>query len=58
MSSNNFPKGHIMKIKWLDTDVKAVESPERAERAILGVLLGFFLVNSGRFLWSMSHFVV
>ena len=31
-----------MKIKWLVTDVTAVESPERAERAILGMLLGVF----------------
>ena len=42
MSSNNFTKGHLTKIKWLVTDVTAVESPERAERAILGVLLGIF----------------
>ena len=31
-----------MKIKWLVTDVTAVESPERAGRAIFGVLLGVF----------------
>ena len=31
-----------MKIEWLVTDVTAVESPERAERAILEVLLGVF----------------
>ena len=37
-----------MKIKWLVIDVTAVESPDRAERAILGVILGKFLVNSGR----------
>ena len=42
MSSNNFTKGHFMKIKRLVADVTAVGSPERAERAILGVLLGVF----------------
>ena len=28
-----------MKIEWLDTDVTAVRSPDRAECAILGVIL-------------------
>ena len=31
-----------MKIEWLVTDVTAVESPDRAERAIFGVILGIF----------------
>ena len=42
LSSNNFTTGHLIKIKWLVTDVTAVESPERADRAILGELLGAF----------------
>ena len=37
-----------MKIEWLATGVTAVGSPDRAERAILGVVLtGPFLANSG-----------
>ena len=28
-----------MKIEWLVTDIKAVRSPERAKRAILGLIL-------------------
>ena len=31
-----------MKIEWLATDATAVKSPDRAERAILGVNLGVF----------------
>ena len=42
MRSNNFTWDHLMKIKWLVTNVTAVESPERAEHAILGVLLSVF----------------
>ena len=38
-----------MKIEWLVTDVTAVGSPDRAERAILGVILaGHFLAGSGQ----------
>ena len=37
MSPNNFDHGHLMKIEWLVADVTAVGSPDRAERAILGV---------------------
>ena len=38
-----------MKIEWLVIDVTAVGSPDRAERAILGVILaGRFFANSGR----------
>ena len=48
-----------MKINWLVADITAVGSPDRAERAILGVILtrGYF----GQFrpyLWSGSHFVM
>ena len=35
----NFTQGHLVKIKWFVTDVTAVGSPDRAERAILGVIL-------------------
>ena len=39
-----------MKIKWLVTNVTAVRSADRAERAILKVILAMrFLANSGRF---------
>ena len=38
-----------MKIEWLVADVTAVGSPDRVERAILGVILdGLFLTNSGQ----------
>ena len=37
-----------MKIEWLDADVTAVGSPDRAEHAILEVVLAeHFFVNSG-----------
>ena len=37
-----------MKIKWLVTDVTAVEPPDRAERAFLGgILARRFLADSG-----------
>ena len=29
-----------MKIKWLATNVRAIGSPDRAEPAVLGVILG------------------
>ena len=38
-----------MKIEWLVTNVTAVGSPDRADRAILEVILAWlFLANSGR----------
>ena len=38
-----------MKTEWLVANVTAVESPERAERAMLELILaGRFLVNSDR----------
>ena len=37
-----------MKLVWLVTDVTAVGSPGRVERAILGIIVaGCFLANSG-----------
>ena len=39
MSSNNFTQGHFVKIEWLAVDVAAVGFLDRAERAILGVVL-------------------
>ena len=47
----------LMKIEWLVTDATPVGSPDRAERDILGMILGVF----GQFrplLWSGSHFVI
>ena len=44
MSSNNFTHEHLMKLEWLLTNVPDVESPDRAECAILEVILaGQFL---------------
>ena len=38
-----------MKIEWLIADVTAVGSPDKAEYAILGVILArHFFANSGR----------
>ena len=38
-----------MKVEWLVAYVVAVGSPDRTERAILGVILALcFLVSSGR----------
>ena len=39
LSPNKFTEGGLIKIKWLVTDVTAVRSPDRAEHAILGVIL-------------------
>ena len=50
MSSNNFTQGHLIKIKLLVANATAVESPGRAERAILGVVLGIF--------WSIQAVLV
>ena len=51
--------GHLMTIKWLVADVIAVGSPDRAEHAILGVVLVRRVFGQFRpFLWSKSHFVV
>ena len=51
-----------MKIYWLIADLTAVGSLDRAERAILGVILAErFLANSGRTcdrdatLWCRNH---
>ena len=48
-----------MKIDWLVADVTAIRSPDRAERAILGVILVGRVFNQSRsFLWSGRLFVV
>ena len=39
LSHNNLAQIHLMKLKWLVTDVTAVESSDRVERAILRVIL-------------------
>ena len=38
-----------MKIELLVADVTSAGSPDRAEHAILGMVLGVILANSGRF---------
>ena len=45
-----------MKIEWLVIDVTVVGSPDRAERAILGVILaGCLFANSGPFCgWGVT----
>ena len=59
LSPNNFTQGHSMKTEWLVTDVTAIESRDRAERAILGVILaGRFFGQFRPYLWSGSHFAM
>ena len=57
LSSNNFTWGQLLKIKWLVTVVTAIESPDRTERAIFGVILGVF-GQFGPLLWLGSQFEV
>ena len=48
-----------MKIEWLVTDVTDVGSPDRAEHAILGVILAECLFGQfGAYVWLLSHFVM
>ena len=59
MSSNNFTQGQLVKIEWLIYDVMAVRSLDRAERAILGLILAGRVFGQSRlFLWSGGHFVL
>ena len=47
-----------MKIEWSVADVTAVGSLDRAERAVLGVIVaGPVFVQFRSFLWSGSYFV-
>ena len=46
-----------MKIEWLFEGVTPVGTPDRAERAILGIILGDFLANSGHLCGRGSYFV-
>ena len=47
-----------MKIKWLVTDALAIGSLDRAERAIVGVIVAERVFGQFRsYLWSGSHFV-
>ena len=58
MSSNNVTKGHLVKIEWLVADVTAVGILDRAEGAILGIIVAWpVFVQSRSVLWSGSHFV-
>ena len=48
-----------LKIEWLVTDVTPVEFPDRAERAILGVILAKLVFGLFRPYWrSGSNFVM
>ena len=49
LSTNKFTWGHLMKIEWLITNVTAVGSPDRAERAISGMILGIFCLIQATF---------
>ena len=59
LSSNNFTWGHLVRMEWLVADVTAVGCLDRAERAILEVIVAGCVFGQFRsFLWSGSHFVV
>ena len=59
LSSNNFTLGNSMKIEWLGTNVTAIGSPGRAERAALGMIMAGRIFGQFRtYLWSLSHFVM
>ena len=59
LSYNDFTEGGLMKIDWSVTNVTAVGSPDRAERAILGLIVaGRVFGQSSSCLWSEGHFVV
>ena len=59
MSSSKFTQGHLVKIEWLVADVTAVGSLDRAERAIVGVIVAGRVFGQIRsFLWLGRHFVV
>ena len=48
-----------MKVDWLFADVTAVGSPDRAEHAILRVILaGRFFYQFSLFLWSGGYIVM
>ena len=50
MSPNIFIYGHLVKTQWLVADMIAIGSPDRANCAVLGVILaGRVLANPGRF---------
>ena len=47
LTPNKFTQGYLMKMKWFVANVIAVRSPDRAEHAIIWVILvGRFLHNS------------
>ena len=59
LSSGNFTWGHLGKIEWLVADVTAVGSLDRAECAILGVIVAGRVFGQFRsYLWLGSHFLV
>ena len=43
LSPNNFTEGHLMKKEWLVANATPAMSPDRAERGILGMMVGVFL---------------
>ena len=48
-----------MKIEWLVANVTAVGSLDRAEHAVLGVIVAGGVFGQFRtYLWSLSHFVI
>ena len=59
LSPNNFTYVHLTIVQGLVTDFTSVQSPDRAESAVLGVILaGSVFCQFRTYLWSLSHFVI
>ena len=56
LSRSDFVQGHWMKIEWFNTNVTAVGCPDKAEPAILGVILfGLFWPIQAVFVAGEPH---
>ena len=59
LSSDNFTQGHLVKKEGLVADVTAVRSLDRAECAVLLVILAGRVYGQSRlYLWLRPHFVM
>ena len=59
LKADTFTQGHIMKMGLLLTDVTAIASPGRAERAVLGVILAGPVFGQFRtYLCLLSQFLI
>ena len=59
LSPKNFTQGHLMKTEWLVANETALQSPDRSEHGILGVILaGRFFGQFRPYLWSANNFAM